>query len=203
MSSTGSPQTQTPGIGAAISVRRFANDEIARVGSSLDDPEQRHQFEFLCECGDLSCREFVRLTRAEYRALSPGFVLGHPVSDANRVPTMKQRPVPDAVTLAAANEHILLHVREADDGQQEWEFLCECGNEDCHARVLLPIDAYIALHDHGAAVLADGHRLNQKGRSRRLRDDAEAVRRQALHQLNRARDNLRISSDLRRSDDGS
>ena len=79
MSSTAFPQIQAPGVGAAISVRRFANDEIARVGGSLDDLPGGHQFEFLCECGDLSCNRFARMTAAEYRASAPGSVVGHPV----------------------------------------------------------------------------------------------------------------------------
>jgi hypothetical protein len=79
MSSTVSPQSRAPGIGAAISVRHFANNEIARVASSLDDLDEGHQFEFLCECGDLDCGEFVRMTVADYRAASPGSVVGHPV----------------------------------------------------------------------------------------------------------------------------
>ncbi|HEU5245442.1 MAG TPA: hypothetical protein VFU33_13680 [Gaiellaceae bacterium] len=201
MSSTGSPQTRAPRIGAAVSVRRSANDEIARVGSTLDDLDEGHRFEFLCECGDLSCTEFVRLTVEEYQALAPGFVLGQPVSEEIRGPTVSQRPMPDAATLAAANEHILLHVRDSDDGEQEWEFLCECGTEGCHERVLLTIDAYIALRDCGEAVLAEGHRPSQVERARRLREDAEAVRRQASHQANRAKNNLRISSELQVSRD--
>ena len=78
MSSTAHPQSRAPGIGAAISIRRFANEEVARVGSRLD-ADEGNQFEFLCECGDLSCNRLVRLTIAEYRALPPGSVVGHPV----------------------------------------------------------------------------------------------------------------------------
>ena len=78
MSSTAFPQSWAYGVGAAISVRRFANDEIARVGSSLDDLDEGHRFEFLCECGDLSCTRLVRMTVAEYRASAPGSVVGHP-----------------------------------------------------------------------------------------------------------------------------
>ena len=193
MSSTGSPQTRAPGIGAAISVRRFANEEIARVRSSLDDLNEGHRFEFLCECGDLSCSEFVRMTVAEYRTSSPGSVVGHPVSGGTCAPAMSERRMPDAATLAAANGHILRHVRDSDDGH-EWEFLCECGKEDCHERVLLTIDAYIAHRDQGEAVLADGHLLSQVERARRLRAEAEALTGQADHQVKRAKKNLRDMS---------
>jgi hypothetical protein len=84
MSSQASPQSRAPDVGASISVRRFANDEIARVGSSLDNLDEGHQFEFLCECGDLSCSQFARMTIAEYRASSPGSVVGHPVPGPGR-----------------------------------------------------------------------------------------------------------------------
>ena len=201
MSSTAHPQSRAPSIDAAISVRRFANNEIARVGSTLDDLDEGHQFEFLCECGDLSCGQFVRMTVAEYRAAAPDSVVGHPVPIGLDTPPRIQRPTPDAATLAAANEHILLHVRDSDDGKQEWEFVCECGNEDCHGRVLLTIDAYIALHDHGQAVLAAGHHTSQVARALRLRAEADALRHQAEHQVNRAKENIGISRDLQGSDD--
>ena len=197
MSSTVHPDRRAPSIDAAISVRRFANNEIARVGSTLDDLDERHRFEFLCECGDLSCGQFVRMTVAEYRASLPGTVVGHPVSGGIGLPAMGERPMPDAATLAAANEHILIHVRDSDDGQQEWEFLCECGKEGCDERVLLGLDAYIALHDHGQAVLADGHQVSQVQRALRLRAEADALTRQAEHQVRRARRNL----DSGRSDE--
>jgi hypothetical protein len=102
--------------------------------------------------------------------------------------------MPDAATLAAANAHIFIHVRDADDGEQEWEFLCECGREDCKERVLLTIDAYIALHDEGEAVLAEAHQRRQVGRARALHDDAEALKRQAAHQVKRAKKNVRPPS---------
>ena len=95
MSSTAFPQSRVPGVGAAISVRRFANDEIARVGSSLDDLDEGHRFEFLCECGDLSCAQFVRMTVAEYHGSTPGSVVGHPVSGGTRVHLVSQGPKPD------------------------------------------------------------------------------------------------------------
>lgn len=198
MSSTGSPQTRPPGVGAAISVRRFANEQIARVGRSLDDLDEGHRFEFLCECGDLSCGQLVRMTIEEYRAASsPGSVVGHAVPGGIRVPDVNQPPTPDAATLAAANVHIFRHVRDADDGEREWEFVCECGREECDERVLLTIDAYIALHDHGDAVLADGHQLSQAQRARGLRDDAEALKHQATHQIKRAKENMRRRSGAR------
>lgn len=158
MSFTTCHQSRAPGVGAAISVRRFANEEIARVGSSLDDLEWGDQFEFLCECGDLSCSHFVRLTVTEYRALSPGFVLGHSVSDEIRVPATSQPPMPDAATLA---------------------FLCECGQPHCQDHVELTLDAYVALHDAGSPVLAPGHLADPRARSQSTRQEAQALRAEA------------------------
>jgi hypothetical protein len=34
-------------------------------------------FEFLCECGDLRCLEFVKLTLDEYTDREPGSVVAH------------------------------------------------------------------------------------------------------------------------------
>lgn len=80
----------------------------------------------------------------------------------------------------------LYRVRTSSSGQQEWEFSCECGAEHCYERVFLTLDEYIALHDGGRPALAKGHRLSQIERARRLQADAEALRRQARHQLQRA-----------------
>lgn len=61
---------------AAVEVRRYVNDEIARVGGRFD-AEKSSEFEFLCECGSLGCRAVVKLTLAEYGVTSPGSVVGH------------------------------------------------------------------------------------------------------------------------------
>lgn len=99
-------------------------------------------------------------------------------------------------------EQLLRHVRHSTQGVQEWEFPCECGKTSCCEFVFLTLDAYTALHDDGRAVLADGHRLSQVERARRLGADADALRRQAAHQLARAMRNmgasLRIATSGRR-----
>lgn len=92
--------------------------------------------------------------------------------------------------LSEVNRNILLHLRDADGGELEWEFFCECGQESCHEHVFLTLDAYVALHDSGGSVLAEGHRLSQAERARRLREDAEALRAQAAHQVQRAKKNV-------------
>jgi hypothetical protein len=60
--------------------------------------------------------------------------------------------------------------------------------------VFLTLDAYAELHDGGEFVLAGGHHVSQVARARRLVDAAAALRRQAEHQVRRARRNLRDSS---------
>ena len=92
--------------------------------------------------------------------------------------------------LTEANRNILLHVQDADAGELKWEFFCECGHDPCHEHVFLTLDAFIAIHDRGDAVLAEGHRLSQADRARRLREDAEGLRAQAKHQVARAKKNL-------------
>ena len=67
-----------PGAHSAVSLRRFVNDEIAQVATRLD-PDDRKQYEFICECGDLGCALTATLSVAEYHASPPGSVIGHPV----------------------------------------------------------------------------------------------------------------------------
>lgn len=112
-------------------------------------------------------------------------------------------PRPDTAALAAANAHILRYVRDVDDGDQSWEFLCECGREDCHERVFLTIAEFVALHDAGGTLLAEGHQPSQVVRALRLRAEANALKNQAEHQAKRAKKNMQVSRDLQRSDDAS
>jgi len=83
----------------------------------------------------------------------------------------------------------LCRMRASSAGRQEWEFSCECGAEHCYERVFLTLDEYIALREFDRAVLAEGHHLSQVERSRRLRDDAEALHAQADQQVRRAKRN--------------
>ena len=92
-----------------------------------------------------------------------------------------------------ANRHVLRVVRDLADGEQEWEFFCECGHKDCDEPVFLTLDAYVELREQGGVVLADGHQLSQAERARGLRADAEALRREATHQVRRTMKNLRHS----------
>jgi multidrug efflux pump subunit AcrA (membrane-fusion protein) len=85
----------------------------------------------------------------------------------------------------------LRRVRDAISGEREWEFACECGRRDCDELVFLTLDAYAALHDAGQAVLAEGHRVSQVARARRLVQAARALSAQAEQQVARARRNLR------------
>jgi hypothetical protein len=108
---------------------------------------------------------------------------------SERTALSKQRALKTA-TLAEVNQGILAAARDSIDQDQQWEFFCECGREDCHEHVLLTLDSYVALHDCGGSVLAPGHRLSQVERARRLGQDAEALMRQAAHQVKRAQKNL-------------
>jgi hypothetical protein len=94
------------------------------------------------------------------------------------------------VALTEVNEHILDAARDSVSEDTRWEFFCECGHPGCHEHVMLELDRYTALHDQGRAVLAPGHQLSQKERARRLREESEALRAQAAHQIKRARRNV-------------
>lgn len=97
------------------------------------------------------------------------------------------------VTLTEVNQSIDRVAHESFTSEEEWEFFCECGREDCHEYVSLTLDAYASLHDRGRAVLADGHRLSQVERARRLRAESAALKRQAEHQVGRSKRNLRAA----------
>jgi hypothetical protein len=103
--------------------------------------------------------------------------------------TSRQRRL-KAAALSEVNQGILGVARDSIDEEQEWEFFCECGREDCHEHVSLTVEAYASLHDANGAVLAPGHRRSQLERARRLCEEAEALKRQAEHQLKRALRNL-------------
>ena len=107
-----------------------------------------------------------------------------------------EQPMSNAALRYGVNERIVQVAGESFDQDQEWEFFCECGQDDCHEHVSLTVDAYAALHDSGRPVLANGHEPSQAARSRQLRGDTEALTRQAEHQLRRARKNLSTGSDL-------
>ncbi len=63
-------------VASAVSVRRLVNDSIRDGGAFRADTVT--SYEFLCECGDLRCRELVSLTVTQYDALEEGTVVAHP-----------------------------------------------------------------------------------------------------------------------------
>ena len=92
--------------------------------------------------------------------------------------------------LAQVNASIRELAGDSDAARAEWQFFCECGHAGCHEQVVLTLEAYSAIHDGGFAILAPGHRVGQRARSVRLREEARALRAQAEHQLHRAKRNL-------------
>jgi hypothetical protein len=70
------PPNESTAANAAVSIRRLVNDEIADLASTLASAEA-DQFEFVCECGNLSCPGRVEMTLAQYRASPPGSILSH------------------------------------------------------------------------------------------------------------------------------
>jgi hypothetical protein len=95
-------------------------------------------------------------------------------------------PVLKTFLLTEVNHHIRDLAAEDSWEAPEWEFFCECGRKDCTEQVKMTLDAYVALNDGGAAVLAPGHRLSQAERAQRLREEARALLAQAEHQVERA-----------------
>ena len=75
-----------------------------------------------------------------------------------------------------------------------WEFVCECGDGDCHEQVQLTLAAYARLRASEGFVLAETHTVQRAGIARvwarTLASEAAALRAQATHQRQRARKNL-------------
>ena len=92
-----------------------------------------------------------------------------------------------------ANEHLLGLVDDDLGVVHEWEFMCECGDEDCHESVFLTVAAFVALRDAGEAVVADGHHVSPAAHARRVRNATQALRAQAEHQVQRAKKNLGLT----------
>ena len=61
--------------GSSFASRRFPNDAIRDTAARFDDPAML--FDFLCECGDSTCRYLVRMTLSAYSGTAPGSVIAH------------------------------------------------------------------------------------------------------------------------------
>jgi hypothetical protein len=98
---------------------------------------------------------------------------------------------------AEVNRNVRMAVKRFDlpetDGET-WDFLCECGAEECGEWVTLPVAAYEAMQREDVPILAPGHTLSPgqrtRRKARRLVDDARALEAQAEHQVRRAKRNL-------------
>jgi hypothetical protein len=92
------------------------------------------------------------------------------------------------------NRNIRMAVKRFDepalDGDESWDFLCECGADECGQWVTLTLKRYEALLRAEEPVLAPGHELTRSQRARRkarrLVEDSEALRAQAQVQQKRA-----------------
>jgi hypothetical protein len=81
------------------------------------------------------------------------------------------------------------------DGDESWDFLCECSADECGQWVTLTLKRYEALVRAEEPVLAPGHELTRSQRARRaarrLVDDSEALQVQAEVQQQRTGRNAR------------
>ena len=102
----------------------------------------------------------------------------------------EQRAARNEALFREVNESIARLEEEYGSTPAEPAFICECGHDLCHEQIFLTLDAFIAIRDRGDVVLAEGHRLSQVDRARRLREDAEGLRAQAKHQVARTKKNI-------------
>jgi hypothetical protein len=61
---------------SAVDVRRFVNDSIRDTAERFGGDSET-VYDFVCECGDLRCRQLVSLTLAEYDESEAGSVQTH------------------------------------------------------------------------------------------------------------------------------
>ena len=67
-----------------------------------------------------------------------------------------------AALMAAVNAEIRsLARRVGDSPDARWPFVCECGDAGCDESVLVALDAYDELKEHGDVVLAPQHELER------------------------------------------
>jgi hypothetical protein len=103
-----------------------------------------------------------------------------------------------SATRAELNRNVRMAVKRFDlSGLEEetWDFLCECGADDCQEWVTLQLAQYEAMQREDDPILAPGHTLSEgqrtRRKARRLVDDAKALEAQAEHQIKRAKRNLK------------
>ena len=99
--------------------------------------------------------------------------------------------------LLEVNSHIGVEAEGLTAGGAEttgWEFVCECGDGDCHEQVRLTLAAYEQLRAAEGFVLAETHTVQRaeiaRVWARTLAREAAALRAQATHQQQRALRNL-------------
>jgi hypothetical protein len=102
-----------------------------------------------------------------------------------------------SATRKELNRNVRMAVKRFDLSgldEETWDFLCECGADDCQEWVTLRVAEYEALQRADEPILASGHTLSlgqrSRRRARRIVDDAHALKAQAKLQVKRAKRNL-------------
>ena len=110
---------------------------------------------------------------------------------------MANEQTESSATRRELNRNVRMAVKRFDLSgldDEAWDFLCECGADDCQDWVTLRLAQYEALQRVEEPILAPGHTLSRAQRSRRRArrqlDDAQALLAEAEHQVTRARRNL-------------
>ena len=116
-------------------------------------------------------------------------------------PTARADPyaaVNKADLLGEVNTNIRRVAADVDsDHETVWDFVCECGSDDCFEQVRLQLARYDELRNTDAVLLAPGHPLTKAREARQqaeeLQEEATALRNQAQTQQRRSR---RIADEL-------
>jgi hypothetical protein len=107
---------------------------------------------------------------------------------------LADRRTESTATRKELNRNVRMAVKRFDlsgTDQENWDFLCECGLDDCQEWVTLRVGEYERRQQEDVPILAAGHTLTEGARTRRnarrLVDDARALGAQAEHQIGRAK----------------
>jgi hypothetical protein len=94
---------------------------------------------------------------------------------------------------AEVNRNVRMAVKRFDVpgiAKDSWDFLCECGAENCKDWVTLTLEQYEEQRQLDEPILAGGHKISRgkqaRRKSERLIDDAKALRAQAEVQSRRS-----------------
>jgi len=85
---------------------------------------------------------------------------------------LADRRTESSATRRELNRNVRMAVKRFDlsgTDEETWDFLCECGLDDCQEWVTLQVTEYESLQRMAEPILAPGHTLTEDEKARKLR----------------------------------